>query len=113
MTNRWHWDNAEQMIVSAADNSHLAIEDFIMFTNGVEREREQLRAHNARLGALVTEETAALLDTLADMAVLIASETEARYSIDSPLAVKQSKQVDEGHALAARIRETLALEATE
>ena len=91
MTNRWHWDNAEQMIVSVTDNSHLAIEDFIMFTNGVEREREQLRASNAKLSALMTPELAELLERLAKYANL--------YNA-APLAY-------DARALAAQIREAL------
>lgn len=59
---------------------------------------------------LVTLELAVLLERLANMAVRIASETEAQYSVDDQLAMKQSKWVEEGYTLAARIREALALE---
>ena len=63
------------------------------------------RARDAKLAELVTPELAELLEQLAGMAVLIASETEARYGIDDSLAMKQSHWVDEARALAARIRQ--------
>ena len=42
----WHWDNNEKAIVSD-QGDHLAIEDFIMYVNGLEREAANAKDNTA------------------------------------------------------------------
>lgn len=97
--NKWHWDNRERMIVSAGGN-HLSTEDFIMYTNGLERGLKYSR----QLAKSVTLELAALLERLAGWT------TEAVIAGYAEDYSDHKDDVTVARTLAAGIREALALE---